>query len=197
MDKKKTLWIAFILVVLVQLFVPAQMIWESERVIDEGTAFKFRTAPVDPNDPFRGKYITLNYSDNSIKIENADDWQNGEQVYVTLFKDKEGFAQIKSVSKEVPNTDADYLKTNVNYVSFQGEGLNKLIIDYPFNRFYMEESKAYDAEMEYRKTEMDTSSTTYALVYIKSGRAVLNDVFVNGEPIQDLVERMQASREEK
>ena len=80
MNRKTILWVAFIVVALVQLYVPAQMIWESEGVIAAGTAYKFNTAPVDPKDPFRGKYITLNYSDNSIKIENADDWQNGEPI---------------------------------------------------------------------------------------------------------------------
>ncbi len=196
MNRKTILWVAFIVVALVQLYVPAQMIWESEGVIAAGTAYKFNTAPVDPTDPFRGKYITLNYSDNSIKIENADDWQNGEQVYVTLFVDAEGFAQIKSVSREMPTTDADFLKTKIDYVSYEGGSEDKLIIDYPFNRFYMEESKAYDAELEYRKTEMDTSSNTYALVYIKNGRAVLKDVLVNGKPIQELVESKQSKHEE-
>ncbi len=38
--------------VLAQLYVPASMIFRNERVIREGTAFKFKTAPIDPNDPF-------------------------------------------------------------------------------------------------------------------------------------------------
>jgi len=43
---------------------------------------------------------------------------------------------------------------------------------------------------------MDTSSNTYALVYIKNGRALLKDVLVNGEPIQELVESKQSKHEE-
>lgn len=195
MDKKKIRWIAFILVVLAQLFVPAQMIWESERVIDEGTAFKFKTAPVDPNDPFRGKYITLNYSDNSIEVEEDADWKNGEPVYAIFYEDAEGFAQIKAVSREKPKDEINYLKTRVRYISIQEGQPDKLLIDYPFNRFYMEESKAYDEEQEYRMSETDTSSTTYALVYVKKGRAVLKDVLIDGVSIQEIVKRTQADRE--
>ena len=61
MNKKILLISAFVLVVLVQLYVPAKMIWGREEVLNTGTEYKFRTAPIDPNDVFRGKYINLNY----------------------------------------------------------------------------------------------------------------------------------------
>ena len=60
---------AFILMVLAQLYVPASMIFQKERVITQGTAYKFRTAPIDPNDPFRGKYITLSFNETGVKVE--------------------------------------------------------------------------------------------------------------------------------
>ena len=55
----KTLYIfiLFIIVVCAQLFVPSQMIFQQEDVLKTGTAFKFKTQPVDPSDPFKGKYI--------------------------------------------------------------------------------------------------------------------------------------------
>ena len=59
MLNKRYLFAGFILVALLQLFVPANMIWQEEGTIQEGTEFHFKVAPVDPNDPFRGKYISL------------------------------------------------------------------------------------------------------------------------------------------
>ena len=44
----------------------------------------------------------------------------------------------------------------------------------PFNTFYMEETKAYDAEMAYVEANRDSlSNNIYALVYIKDDHAVL------------------------
>ena len=62
-----------------------------------------------------------------------------------------------------------------------------LAIDYPFDRYYMEESKAYDAELTYRKSQLDTSQIAYALVSIKDGEAVLKDVLINGVSIREIV----------
>lgn len=185
MIKKKILLSVFILVALVQLFVPAKMILDREDILDMGKEYKFKTEPIDPNDPFRGKYITLRYEENMIEIQNEKDWIRGEIIYVFLTTDNEGFAKIKSVSKENPTDNQDFLKTKVSHVT--GNGSNKLTIDYPFDRYYMEESKAYDAELTYRKSQLDTSQIAYALVSIKDGEAVLKDVLINGVSIREIV----------
>ena len=185
MIKKKILLSVFILVALVQLFVPAKMILDREDILDMGKEYKFKTEPIDPNDPFRGKYITLLYEEDVIEIQNENDWIRGEIIYVFLTTDNEGFAKIKSVSKENPTDNQDFLKTKVSHVT--GNGSNKLRIDYPFDRYYMEESKAYDAELTYRKSQLDTSQIAYALVSIKDGEAVLKDVLINGVSIREIV----------
>jgi len=185
MDNKKILFSAFILVALAQLYVPSKMISDREEVLATGTEYKFRTAPIDPNDPFRGKYITLSYSENTVEIENEKDWTRGEKIYVHLTKGNDGFARIRSVSKEESTDTQDYLKVKVNYVSENGS--DKLTIDYPFDRFYMEESKANDAELAFRQSQGDTSKITYALVRIKNGEAVLKDVMIDGISIRELV----------
>lgn len=173
---------------LVQLYVPAKMIWDREEIIATGIAYKFKTAPIDPNDPFRGKYVSLSYDENSVVVENKEDWKSREDIYVYLTTDADGFAKIKSVSKEKPTAHQDFLKAKVYSVS----GNNKLTIDYPFDRFYMEESKAYDAELAYRKTQIDSSKTTYALVKIKDGEAVLKDVLIDGISIREIVKANRA-----
>ena len=185
MINKKILLPVFILIALVQLFVPAKIILDREDILDKGKEYKFKTKPIDPNDPFRGKYITLRYEDDMIEIQNESDWLRGEIIYVFLTTDDEGFAEIQSVSKENPANNQDFIKTKVSYVT--DDGSNKLIIDYPFDRYYMEESKAYDAELIYRESQRDTSQIAYALVSIKDGEAVLKDVLINGVSIREIV----------
>ena len=191
MDRKYKLLAVFILLALVQLFVPAKMVLDSQGILDSGIEYKFKTAPVDPTDPFRGKYITLRYEENRVDVENESDWIRGESVYVILRKDKDGFAKIKLISKETPQNKADYFKAKISSV---GSGAsNKVRIAYPFNRYYMEETKALAAEKAYRKFQRDTSHVAYALVNIKDGEALLKDVLIDGVSIKDIVEKERVS----
>jgi uncharacterized membrane-anchored protein len=185
MISKKILLSVFILVALAQLFVPAKMILDREDILETGTEYKFKTEPIDPNDPFRGKYINLNYKEDAIEIQNEMEWLRGETIYVFLTTDNQGFAKIQSVSKDNPNNEQAYLKTKVDYVTSNGS--NKLTLYLPFDRYYMEESKAYDAELAYRESQVDTNQVAYALVIIKEGEAVLKDVFIDGVSIREIV----------
>ena len=189
MNNKKVILAAFILLALVQLYVPAKMILEREKILEKGVEFKFKTAPIDPNDPFRGKYINLQYENNVIEIQNEDEWFSGEDIYVILAKDNNGFAKIKSVSKTKPSEDLLFVKAKVSFISTDDS--QKLTVDYPFDRYYMEESKAVEAENLYRKSLTDTSQNVYALVKIKDGEAVLKDVLINDVSIRDILIKEQ------
>lgn len=194
MNSKKILLTAFILVAIVQLAIPGKMIWDREKILETGKDFKFETAPVDPSDPFRGKYIVLDYKENSFDVESTKEWIDGTNVYVILKTDTKGFAKIDDVSSEKPTADLDFVEVKVDYVI---DGSSKrLFISYPFDRFYMEESKAYPAEQAYVKSQLDSTKTTYALVSIKNGDAVLKDVLIDGIPIRDVVERSQAKNQQ-
>lgn len=189
MNSKKIILPAFILIVLLQLFIPAKMIFDREDVLNKGTEYKFKTAPIDPNDPFRGKYITLQYNENQIQIQDEKNWVSGETIYVLFSKDSVGFAKIKSVVKKKPNGFHDFLKAEIDYVTSNGS--NKLTIKYPFDRFYLEESKANETERIYMNSLSDSMQLTYALINIKDGDAVIKDVMINGKSIKELVMQNQ------
>lgn len=179
------IFIIFIIVALVQLFIPAKMILIQEDVLTTGTAYKFKTQPVDPSDPFRGKYITLNYDINSAKTDDSL-WYRKDNVYVYLNKDNLGFAELYKVSKEPLDIKNDYVIAEVNRFN---KNTQKVNFNLPFNRFYMEESKAKPAEDAYRKAQRDSvPNNIYGLVYIKDGEAVLNDVIINDVSIAKYVE---------
>lgn len=189
MVKKPILIPAFILMVIVQLYVPAKMIFNKEEVLTEGKDFRFKTAPVDPTDPFRGKYISLFCEANAIQMTNVTDWNRGDQIYVILKNDESGFAQIESVTKEKPDPATDYVNAMVSYII--PDSHSTVTIQYPFERFYMNEAKAYDAELAYNEAARDTTQVTYALISIRDGDAVLKDVLINGIPIRAAAERWQ------
>ncbi len=188
MNRLYILLSVFCVVALVQLYVPASMIWDKEKVLETGKEYKFKTAPIDPTDPFRGKYIVLSYANDDIQVDTSEYWERDQDIYVLLGIDTAGFAMINSVSKEMPASTEDYVKAKVDYYSTYS---GKIAIEYPFTRYYMEESKAYEAELAYWDSRRDTSQTTYAVVAIKNGDAVIKDVLIDGIPIKTIVEQRQ------
>ncbi|MEM9078431.1 MAG: GDYXXLXY domain-containing protein [Bacteroidota bacterium] len=187
MKSKKTIFSLFVLAALVQLYVPAKMIWNNEDVLTTGKEFKFKTAPIDPNDPFRGKYIFLDFENTRVGIPREHDWKSGDVIYVSIQEDSKGFAAINSISKKEPKQSRDFIKAEVGFINSYQVDTVILNVRYPFERFYMEESKAYDAEVTYRESQRDTTKIAYALVHVKEGDAVLKDVLIDGTPIRELV----------
>lgn len=180
------IFILFIVVAVAQLFVPIQMIYNQESIINTGTVYKFKTQPVDPSDPYRGKYITLNYEQNTF-VTTDSLWKRQDKVYVYFETDSLGFAIVNAVSKTPLNSDKDYVVSEVSWYNKRDQKLN---FNLPFNRYYMKETKAYDAEVAVRNNQRDSvQNTTYALVYIKNGEAALNDVVINNISIKDYVEK--------
>ncbi|MGC1205991.1 MAG: GDYXXLXY domain-containing protein [Flavobacteriaceae bacterium] len=181
------LFIIFILVVIAQLCIPAQMILNQEAILKTGTAYKFKTQPVDPSDPFKGKYIALNYEINSFKT-NDSLWQRNKPIYVYLTTDSLGYAKIDAVSRSILEENKnDYVEVQSGYYDTYSKHLN---IQFPFNKYYMKETKAYDAEVAVRNRQRDSiPNNTYALVFIKEGEAVLEDVIIDEISIKDYVEK--------
>ncbi len=185
------IYIIFIIVVLAQLFIPAKMILDQEDVLETGTVYKFKTQPVDPSDPFRGKYITLNYDIDSAETKD-DSWERDDNAYLYLELDSLGFAKVDTISKQKLIAKKDFIQIKINRFDDKNWNKNtgyKVYFNLPFNRFYMEEAKAKPAEDVYRNAQRDSlPNNIYGSVYIKDGKAVLQDVIVNDVSIAKYVE---------
>lgn len=179
----KTKLLLFSVLAVVQIAVPFQMIFHQEDILDTGKAWKFRTAPVDPNDPFRGKYVYLNYEQTNFEIKSKDLWKSGQTIYANLTTDEKGYAKVISISAQRPN--------NVNYVTAKVDYVNSfdkptLAISYPFDRFYVDEHKAANAERIYNESSDDIKKEAYAIVVLKQGEGVIKDVMVDNISIKVL-----------
>ncbi len=186
MKIKSIYWIGFAIMVMLQLFVPARMMMQSEGVLKSGKVYKFKTAPVDPNDPFRGKYITLSYDANSFISNSLDQFESGLNIYVTIEEGHDGFAEVQDVSYDRPQAVDNYVKAKVQSMYRQDDGSQLVTIEYPFNRFYLNEVIAPDVEAVYREALINSDQETYALVSLRSGRAVIRDVLVGGQSVTEL-----------
>jgi uncharacterized membrane-anchored protein len=72
----------FCLLVAIQALVPLGLIGWNELALARGTEVVLRTAPVDPVDLFRGRYVRLSYEISRLPVEPGT--QRGATVYVAL-----------------------------------------------------------------------------------------------------------------
>lgn len=180
MKNKKITWITFGLLLVLQLWVPASVIFQKEDVLANGKSYRFKTAPVDPNDFLRGKYVALQFDENKMASGSTQQFKVGEEVNVLLMNDEAGFARIHSISRGRVSNGKDYIRTVISSVT-AGPGF--IYVSWPFERFYMDEFKAPLAETAYNQLRTDSTNISYALVRVKDGNAVLENVFINDQPI--------------
>jgi uncharacterized membrane-anchored protein len=183
---KKLILPVFILVVLVQWLVPGKMIVDRENIVRKGKSFRFLTEPVDPSNPFIGRYISLNFKEARYETNITDVYHQNQPIFVLLKNDPDGFAKVASITTTEPASTTDYVEATVNYTSELNAG--KFVhIGFSFDKFYMEEYKAPKAEDAYRAANIDSTKKIYALVKIWKGRAVIENVFVDNKPILELI----------
>ncbi|MGV3706059.1 MAG: GDYXXLXY domain-containing protein [Arcticibacter sp.] len=184
-DLKKWIIPAFLVLCLVQLYAPVSMIVKHNAVLTKGKLFRFKVAPLDPNDPFRGKYITLRYEVNSVKVKNVNEFLGNTNAFVILRTDSNGYAMIENISLQRPNGPVDYVEVHAYVINVDDKSI--VHVEFPFQRFYMEETKAVGAEKMFLQTLRRPGASTVALVYVREGAAVLQDVLINEKSVNKLL----------
>lgn len=179
---KLILTAAFAVTLLVQLAMPLYTISQSEKVLKEGRVYHFKTRPVDPADPFRGRYVQLEFEADRVDVYAHEFWQSGQKLYATLGVDAEGYATVDGLWETVPDWQVDYLEVSLQ--SIYGKDPATAHINLPFDRYYMEEHKAPIAEENYAKA-LSEGATVYARVRVREGKGVLDGILVNDVPIEE------------
>lgn len=183
MKSSKMLIGVFAAVAAVQLAVPASLIVRHELTLQQGTVFRFKTAPVDPYDAFRGRYAALQFEENRVRLPTDKHFANGQKAYVALETDRDGFAKFGAVSDVAPK-DKPYLRVHLAWPEASGAQVRL-----PFDRLYLEENIAPAAEQVYWQNNRrgQTNTASYALVRVRNGTGVIEDVFVGDKPLTQLV----------
>ncbi|MDE0838961.1 MAG: GDYXXLXY domain-containing protein [Kiritimatiellae bacterium] len=179
--KRSVLFAIFICVAVIQLLLPVVMIARRENVLKTGQPFKLQTAPVDPYDAFRGRYVALRYDLRSTPLAHGHTFENAQTVYAVLEGDAEGFGKITSLHHKRPDTDTS-LKLQLNSVT-PVEARFSL----PFDRFYMDEFEAPEAERVYWQNARRTNRTAYVQIRVKNGLGVIEELYVQDMPIRKFI----------
>ncbi len=179
---KKGLILLFVVMLALQLYVPISMIFSLETIVKKGGDYKLLMTPIDPNDPFRGKYLILNFNPSTLALA-KELFDYDELAYVQFVENAAGFHEAALISKEIPQNTSQYLEVKVQY-----QNGDTVFFNYPFDRFYVDEFKAKDAETYYFESLADTSTNCYANVAIYNGKAVVKDVYINETPLLKLIQ---------
>ena len=123
------------------------------------------TQPVDPFDPFRGQYMTINYEIS--RISNINNFEIDDTIYVSLKKDEVGIWRNDSVSHIKPQF-GDFIKGKV--IRKHDDTIR---IEYGIEQFFFE-----------RHAQLPTLNITVEVKIAGSGRAMLYQMLHNGEPIE-------------
>ena len=181
MNRNVLLWLLFGICCAVQVGVPASMILHHENTLTGGEVYRFRCAPVDPVDPFRGRYVALDFEQSRFAGAIPEQLVAGSTAYATLELDDEGFAIIASVTPSPPD-DGDYLTVHIERRSPDSARLAL-----PFDRYYMEESLAPEAERAYR--DLAVGKQAWVEVRVRDGHAVLEELYLDDRPVRDVLDR--------
>lgn len=96
-----------------------------------------------------------------------------------LEEDDEGFARVSRVSLR-PSGDGAYIRTQAR--SAIGSTVTVWV---PVDRYYLPEALAPEAERAYRDAARNDESETCVSVRVRSGTAVLEDLYIGGVPLRE------------
>ena len=164
--------ILFILVAAAQLAVPASLIWKREQTLRHGHGWKFRTAPVDPVDAFRGRYVALEFEVEAQEITPPPNLESGRTVFVTLAPDIDGFARIDQISSSAPSGN-DFMEAR----------LAGKTVSLPFDTYWVTERDAPAAESAYRSQSSREKRNAFVTVRVFKGDAALEQLYLDGLPL--------------
>lgn len=159
-----------------QLGVPAFMIVRQQTTLREGRAFKLRTAPVDPYDAFRGRYVALSFTAEEFEV--GDTWKNGQRVFAVLREGEDGYAKVDRLLPQLRPGANDTIPVTVRW----GKR-----VAFPFDRYYLEESTAPRAEKAYQAANRSGAQNAWVTIRVRNGYAALEELFIDGKPIREYV----------
>ena len=176
--KRKIALLLLIVFAIIQFSAIGSRILKYENILETGKVWKLEVKPVDPYDVLRGRFVRLRFKKDILVQEfPKEEWRINKPGYVFLVKDKEGFAYPKEWVKEQPENDLqNYIKCSLtswyNLEKFEWK------VVFPFDRFFMNEYKAPQAEKVMRSSFLENHKV-YITLRVKAGIGVIEDLWVD------------------
>jgi uncharacterized membrane-anchored protein len=180
--KSKLIFICFVGFALLQMLLPLTGVFIQEDILRNGKVYKFKTEPIDPYDPFRGKYVTLRIKDD-VAVQDGEKFEENQKVYAVIEKYENGFAYVAKLAVEKPKAD-NYFITHIN--SVYSTEVSYVV---PFTRYYLDEKKAPQAERAYFDNSRREEQNTYIQVRVKNGKTALEELYISDLPVLEYIKQ--------
>ena len=176
----------FGLITITQLSVPAMMAWGRVQTLARGRVWKLKTAPIDPVDAVRGRYVMLRF-DAEDKYRQPEQLKSIDALYAILKEGADGFAEIDHLSFSASPGDS---AMKVEPGGFW-DGQQRVV--FPFHYFWLTEKNAPAAETAYRESSKRGQQNAFVTVRIRNGDAALEQLYIDNQPLADYL-RAQAAK---
>lgn len=192
---KLALMFIALLTIVMQLVVPTSIALQYEKVLKEGKLYRFQVVPIDPADPFKGRYVRLRFAaQNGVKedlrVFPTERLKRKKTVYAVLEANENNIAHVRELHLEQPKDSVDYIKSKVDYA--YGD---KWSIRFPFNKYYANEYKAPKIEGVVRgRVRSEMESNVFAHVRVSNGRGVIEQLYVGEQTILDYLNSLEQSK---
>ncbi|MDF2626534.1 MAG: hypothetical protein K0R39_365 [Symbiobacteriaceae bacterium] len=176
-------WV-FVAAVALQVLLLLGMAGRHSYTLQTGRPIRLETAPVDPWDPFRGEYVSLNYKISQLEAGRVTmagaPYQRGQKVWVTL-RSADPYWIAVAVSSRRPQASGNEVAVQGTvqwyYPDAGPAGRPQVFIRYGIEQFYVPEGEG--PELEDRRHQVDVDA-----VVDRFGRAAVKRVWVDGKEVQ-------------
>lgn len=167
------------------------LVEQRARILRGGTEIRLRSVPVDPRDLFRGDYVILAYPISTVETgaTSQPGFQRGEQVYVSLGRDEQGFARATGVSRDWPKagdgvvviagrvTATSACATNADGAFDCSGQRNRLRIAYGLESYFVPQGEGKAIETT------DKARIEVVAAVSSSGEAAIKRLLIDGKPV--------------
>lgn len=169
--------IGILLTVTIPFVVVSYFVIQGVAISEKHESYRFQVGVFSSHDSIRGRYLQLSIKPNEVTVKDGFDYKIGQQVYLLLQKDSDGFAFFRKVLKERP-LSCSYVKAEVT-----GRIKNKLFLSFPFDRYYLNKNDAVEIEALYFQTiVISEPKSSYIDVWVSSrGDGLIDSISIGGD----------------
>lgn len=191
MNTLKFRWLAFVIGTLTTLGIPVSAIWIHYQTLSHGEVVKVRLMPIDPYDPFRGRYVALQLENERVPAAAPESFadQRHRSGYLSYRTDEDGFLQAIEIYENRP-TETPYLEV----YDIWEIGENEYTYQLPFDRYYLNEKDAQLAEDIARESlrvqQIAAESEklpSYLILRVRRGNAAIENLMIDELPVQQRI----------
>lgn len=184
---KSPVILLFIVACLAQWAAPLSQIWTHEQSLADGVLIRLKCRAPDPYDPLRGRFLAVVPQQDDAPVADGEKLSEGQRVFAVITPGTDGLAEVVGITAKRPQGGV-YVRVTVRYVDE-----SKVHFDWPFERFYINEKLAPEAD-KWLAENLRSEDGVIAEVRVLDGRAVLADLTLKGRPFREILqERVQAA----